>query len=276
MTKPNQRPGPNEPAWWFIVAAGELVLGRDEPLPPHGMAAQMPMPDLSEYKIVFLGELRERNCYLVLADYGDTQFAELGEFGNVRELLTVGDEALFAIAARAKQVSEFLSTHRFCGRCGVRMHEVDWELAMHCHSCQHRCYPRISPCIIVAIRKGRQVLLARGKRHPEGLFSVLAGFVEAGEAIERTLEREVMEEAGIKIKNPRFVGTQSWPFPHSLMIGFTAEWESGELRLDPFELEEGDWFDIDKLPRIPSAGTIARRLIDRLKTEIDQETESRG
>ncbi|PTB84916.1 NAD(+) diphosphatase [Pseudidiomarina aestuarii] len=272
MNKPYQRPAADEPAWWFIVAGGEIILERGESLPPHGILNQIPMPDLSDYKVVYLGELRERNCYLVMADYGDTQFADLGEFGNVREILLQGDDELFAVAARAKQFNEFLLTHRFCGRCGTRMQAVDWELAMHCHSCQHRCYPRISPCIIVAIRKGNQVLLARGKRHPEGLFSVLAGFVESGETLEQTLAREVMEEAGVEIRNIEYIASQSWPFPHSLMIGFIAEWEAGEIHLDPFELEEGDWFPIDALPRVPPQGTIAYKLIDSLKRKIEQET----
>ena len=189
----------------------------------------------------------------------------------MRELVIGSDDELFAMAARAKQIADFLPTHRYCGRCGARMQAVDWEIAMHCHTCQHRCYPRISPCIIVAIRKERQILLARSKRHPKGQYSVLAGFVEAGEPLETTLAREVMEEAGIRIKNPRYVLSQSWPFPNSLMMGFLAEWESGDVRIDPFELEEGGWFDIDHLPLIPQPGTIANKLIMRLKAEIDQE-----
>ena len=100
---------------------------------------------------------------------------------------------------------------------------------------------------------------------------MLAGFVEAGEPLEQTLAREVFEEAGIRIKNARYVGSQAWPYPHSLMIGFIADWDSGELRLDPFELEDGDWYDIDQLPRVPFKGTIARRLIDTVIAEIEQE-----
>jgi len=171
------------------------------------------------------------------------------------------DEARFLMAARAKQVAEFMATHRYCGRCGSRMQAVDWELAMQCHHCDHRCYPRISPCIIVAITKGEQILLARSKRHPAGLYSVLAGFVETGESLEQALAREVMEEAGIEVKNIRYVASQPWPFPHSLMCGYTAEWAAGDLHIDPIELEHGDWFAFDQLPSIPNEGTIAHRLI---------------
>ncbi|WP_127346360.1 NAD(+) diphosphatase [Pseudidiomarina mangrovi] len=271
MTKPYQRPAADEPAWWFILSAGDILVREPDKLPPHGQLNSLAMPDLSAYQLVFLGELRERNCYLVVADYGDNNFGALGEFVNLREILALGDDELFAVAARAKQITEFLSTHQFCGRCGTRMQAVDWELAMHCHRCEHRCYPRISPCIIVAIRRQNTILLARGKRHPEGLYSVLAGFAEAGEPLEQTLAREVYEEAGIRIKNARYIGSQAWPFPHSLMLGFVAEWDSGDLRLDPFELEDGDWFAIDQLPRVPFQGTIARRLIETVIAEIEQE-----
>lgn len=270
MNKPYQHPAPDEPVWWFVISGGELLLTNEKQI-PHGLLEELPMPDLSDYKTVFIGELRERHCYLVVADYADTNFSAVGEFSSVRELIVGTDDALFAMAARAKQVTDFLATHRFCGRCGARMQAVDWELAMHCHHCQHRCYPRISPCIIVAIRKGREILLARGKRHPEGLYSVLAGFAEAGESLEQTLDREVMEEAGVCIKNARYVTSQSWPFPNSLMVGYIAEWAAGDLRVDPFELEDGDWYDIDQLPRIPAEGTIANKLIMTVKAEIDQE-----
>lgn len=273
MNKPYQKPAQDEPVWWFVISAGDILVAEDKQI-PHGYLSELPMPDLREYKTVFIGELRERHCYLVIADFGDTNFAAVGEFVSVRELINEGDDELFAMAARAKQVADFLATHRFCGRCGARMQAVDWELAMHCHSCQHRCYPRISPCIIVAIRRDNQILLARGKRHPEGLYSVLAGFAEAGEALEQTLAREVMEEAGVQIKNPRYVSSQSWPFPNSLMVGFVADWAAGDVRIDPFELEEGGWFDINKLPKIPGPGTIANKLIMRVKAEIDQERKS--
>jgi NAD+ diphosphatase len=270
MNKPYQKPAQDEPVWWFVISAGDILVTEDKQI-PHGYLSELPMPDLREYKTVFIGELRERHCYLVIADFADTNFTAVGDFISVRELITEGDDELFAMAARAKQVADFLATHRFCGRCGARMQAVDWELAMHCHSCQHRCYPRISPCIIVAIRRDNQILLARGKRHPEGLYSVLAGFAEAGEALEQTLAREVMEEAGVHIKNPRYVSSQSWPFPNSLMVGFIADWAGGDVRIDPFELEEGGWFDINKLPKIPGQGTIANKLIMRVKAEIDQE-----
>lgn len=272
MIKPDSQPAPDEPAWWFVIASGELLYtartdSQQPAQPPHGTLTELPFPELRDYPVLFIGELRERACYVIIADHADPNFAAVGEFGSVRELIVHDDEALFAVAARAKQVADFVLTHRYCGRCGARMDAVDWELAMQCGQCQHRCYPRIAPCVIVAIRKQNQILLARGKRHPEGLFSVLAGFVESGETLEQALHREVYEEAGIRVKNLRYVASQPWPFPHSLMVGFTADWASGDIRLDPFELEAGDWFNLDELPRTPPAGTIAHRLIMSLKSK---------
>lgn len=265
MVKPDSRPGHDEPAWWFIISSGDILVRDESHRLPCAAMQDLPLPDLTDYPVAFIGELRERPCYLVVADHQDPNFSAVGEFVNLRLLIAQQDEAMFAVAARAKQVAEFMLTHRFCGRCGVRMQAVDWEMAMQCQQCQHRCYPRISPCIIVAITRGNDILLARGKRHPAGLYSVLAGFVESGESLEQALHREVLEEAGIAVKNVQYIASQPWPFPHSLMMGFTAEWDSGDLHIDPIELEEGYWFPLTELPTIPPPGTIAHRLIAAVK-----------
>lgn len=174
----------------------------------------------------------------------------------------VVDQSLFQIAARAWQVALFLRTHRFCGQCGSRTHRIDWELAVQCSNCQHRCYPRVSPCIIVAVRKGKQILLAQGQHHREGLYSTLAGFVESGETLEQAVHREVMEEVGIKLTNLRYFASQPWPFPHSLMMGFLADYASGDIQVDGHEILRADWFDIDDLPLIPGKLSIAGQLIE--------------
>ncbi|MCH2454857.1 MAG: NAD(+) diphosphatase [Idiomarina sp.] len=253
-------PANDEPAWWFVVSADHIFLTHDGEV-PFGQLNQLAFPDLAQYQVIEIGEIRERTCYLVMADYMDEQFKG-GDFAPLRQLLKPDDMEIFEMAGRARQFSDFLNTHRFCGRCGTRMQSVEWELAMHCHQCHHRCYPRVSPCIIVAITKGEQLLLAQGKRHKAGLYSILAGFVEAGENLEQALEREVYEEAGIRVKNIQYHMSQPWSFPHSLMMGFTAEWDSGNLHIDPHELVTGDWFPINDLPQIPPQGTIARTLID--------------
>ena len=260
LVKPYVKPSKDEPARWFICSAGDVFITENGNV-PSGPMASLNFPDLSQYTVVYLGELRERPCYLIVADLNDPAFVG-GEFVPLRSLLSVHDEEQFAMAGRARQVMDFINQHRFCGRCGARMQAVDWELAMHCQQCNHRCYPRVSPCIIVAIRKEDTLLLARGKRHKQGIYSVLAGFVEPGESLEQALAREVHEEAGIEVCDIEYQLSQPWPFPHSLMMGFTAQWQSGDLHIDPVELETGDWFAIDNLPDTPPEGTIAHRLIE--------------
>jgi NAD+ diphosphatase len=124
------------------------------------------------------------------------------------------------------------------------------------------CFPRLSPAIIVRITKGELILLARNHRFPTGRFSVLAGFVEPGETLEEAVAREVREEVGIRVRNIRYFDSQPWPFPNSLMLGFTAEYAEGELVIQEDELDEAHWFGRDELPDLPPAISIARRLID--------------
>jgi len=152
---------------------------------------------------------------------------------------------------------------------------VSWEMAMHCHTCQHRSYPRVSPCIIVAIRHQNKILLAQGPQHlKSGFFSTLAGFVESGETLEEAVHREVFEEVGVKIKNVEYFNSQPWPFPHSLMVGYLAEFESGDIVVDGKEILKADWFDIDNLPIVPPKFSIAGRLIEETQKRIsDSSTE---
>jgi NAD+ diphosphatase len=136
------------------------------------------------------------------------------------------------------------------------------ELAMECTACGQLSYPRISPAVIVAILRDEKILLARANRFPSGFYSVLAGFVEPGETLEQCAKREVREETGIEVKNLRYFSSQPWPFPHSLMVAFTAEYAAGEIRIDPSEIADAGWYSADALPLIPDPITVARKLID--------------
>ncbi|MFT5541891.1 MAG: NAD+ diphosphatase [Glaciecola sp.] len=188
---------------------------------------------------------------------------------SMREVVMSMRKEDFQHVAQAWQYAVFLRTHQFCGRCGSRMDRVAWEMAMHCHTCQHRCYPRVSPCIIVAIRHENKILLAQGERQKEiGFFSTLAGFVESGETLEEAVHREVFEEVGVKVKNVEYFKSQPWPFPHSLMIGYLAEYDSGDIVVDGKEIIEADWFDINDLPTVPPKFSIARRLIEETQKRM--------
>lgn len=136
------------------------------------------------------------------------------------------------------------------------------ERAKVCPSCGFVNYPRISPAMIVAVTRGREILLAKGSRFQGGFYSVLAGFVEPGETFEECVEREIKEEVGLKVKNINYFGSQPWPFPDSLMVGFTAEYAGGDITIDNKEILDAGWYTAEGLPLIPGNGSIARRLID--------------
>jgi NAD+ diphosphatase len=203
-----------------------------------------------------------------LLDLGLTQLCESDlqahdlALVSLREFMMQHDPDYFQPVARAWQYALFLKTHQFCGQCGHRTRQINWEMAKQCDNCGHRTYPRISPCIIVAIRRGPQILLAQGPRHVHtGIFSTLAGFVESGETLEQAVAREVMEEVGVQVKNIQYFDSQPWPFPHSLMVGFTAEYDCGEIVVDGKEIVAAQWFDLHDLPPVPPSVSIAGRLI---------------
>ncbi len=137
------------------------------------------------------------------------------------------------------------------------------ERAKRCPQCGFLYFPRLAPAIIVLIERGDQLLMARSHRFAPGVYSVLAGFVEPGESLEEAVVREVKEEVGISIKDIRYFGSQPWPFPHSLMVGFTATYAGGDISVDPTELEDAGWFTVDSIPPLPGKLSIARKLIDR-------------
>lgn len=199
-------------------------------------------------------------CY-ALALEGAEVPAGLRSIG-LRAVHTELGPEMFAAAGRAAQVLTWDREHRFCGACGTPTQRDENELARVCPACGLRSYPRISPAIMVLIRRGREILLARNRRSTTGMFSALAGFVEAGETLEQTIVREVREEVGVEIDDIRYFGSQSWPFPHSLMIAFTAAYAGGDVVPDGVEIEEARFFDVDALPQLPPAGlSIASRLI---------------
>ncbi len=181
---------------------------------------------------------------------------------RLRETFALLGEDAFVAAGRATQIAEWAATSRFCGRCATPTARVPGERCMRCPACGLLAYPRIAPAVIVLVRRGDEALLARNARTPMPFYSTLAGFVEAGETLEATVAREIREEAGIEVTDVRYFGSQPWPFPHSLMVGFTAMWAGGELRPDDREIADARWFRADALPPIPPRISIARRLID--------------
>ncbi|WP_224249207.1 NAD(+) diphosphatase [Hyalangium gracile] len=209
----------------------------------------------------FLGTLDGVDCYAAPYPKGQEPPPGLKLMG-ARGLFLKVDEVLLSVAGRALAIAEWDITHRFCGRDGTPTQLVPGERSRKCPACRTPFYPRISPAVIVLITRGDTMLLARAPQFPEPFFSTLAGFVEPGESLEEAVAREVKEEVGVELQNLRYFGSQPWPFGRSLMVGFTAEYAGGELRIDGREIAEARWFTIDELPRIPPRVSIARALID--------------
>ncbi|MGE4630491.1 MAG: NAD(+) diphosphatase [Pseudohongiellaceae bacterium] len=188
---------------------------------------------------------------------------------SLRSLLFVQQDYDFSVIGKASQIIDWYGSHQFCGSCGGSTEHHEIERAVCCLTCNNRFYPRINPCAIVLVVRGRKVLLARSARFRTGFYSCLAGFIEIGETAEETVLREVKEEVGICVNNVRYIKSQSWPFPSQLMLGFIAEYESGEIEPEPEEIEEADWYDIDQLPNIPLPGiSVAGELIQYYSEQV--------
>ena len=209
----------------------------------------------------YLGALDAVDCVAVgLPD--DAEAPPGWRYAGLRSLFFVLPDALLALAARSCQIVEWDATHRFCGRCATATEDKAGERAKECPACGLVAYPRVSPAMMVLVTRGTDVLLARAHRFPPAMFSALAGFVEPGETIEDCIRREVREEVGVEVGKLDYFASQSWAFPHSLMIAFTAEYAGGEVRPDDTEIAEARWFAFDAVPKLPPSVSIARRLID--------------
>ncbi len=258
---------PDADSLCFVFQQSTLLVAGDPAatlLPGHADLAGLATAPLRR---LYLGTLGERACYAF--EYGAaTEAPQDMQWQGLRSLFGRLDESLFALAGRALQFIDWDRTHQFCGRCGTPTQHRASERARECPACNLIAYPRIAPAVMCLIRRGRAILLARSPRFPPGMYSALAGFVEPGESLEQCLAREVLEETGIRIANARYFASQPWPFPHSLMIAFVADYAGGEITPAPDEIEDAQWFDIDALPKLPNRISIARRLIDGVVAEM--------
>lgn len=239
-----------ETGWWFVCHEGLLWLPNGEA--PFGKAIDW---KLAGENAQCIGEWQGEPVWLVCKKVPQDMM-------TVRALLGQ-DKAFFQLAGKAVQLEDFYRSHKYCGYCGHEMYKSDREWACLCRHCRQRYYPQIAPSVIVAIRRDDKILLAQHARHRGGIYTVLAGFVEVGETLEQAAAREIMEESQIEITNLRYIASQPWPFPHSLMIAYMADYKSGEICIDENELIHADWFRYDELPaQLPPPGTVARRLIE--------------
>ena len=244
----------------FIFRGSELLVRESDSMPPTAGA----MPAMALDADAFLPVGNWDGVYCRTAWVPKATPPPPGHlFKGLRSLFAKLDEDTIAVAGRAVQIAEFARTHRFCGACGQPMAKAPGERAMKC-PCGHLAYPRISPAMMVLVKRGPAILLARNVAVPAGgRMSALAGFLEPGESIEEAVHREVREEVGVEVKDLRYFASQSWPFPHALMIAFTAEYAGGDLRCDPNEIAEARWFGPgDTLPELSPRQSISRALID--------------
>jgi NAD+ diphosphatase len=253
--------GDGAPGYWFIFADGKLLLQNWNGSWAIPFAPDAGLLQVWPVRTQYLGTLGGQPCHS--AEVAPDAAAPAGmTFTELRSCYGLVDEDMYLLAGRALQIVSWDQTNQFCGRCGAGTTPLKGERAKKCPRCGLISYPRLSPAVITAVLKGDQILLARraGTRVP--MFSILAGFVEPGETLEDCLKREVFEEVGIRVKNLRYFSSQPWPFPNSLMIGFIAEYESGEIKPDGLEVSEARWYSASSLPNIPPKFTIARDLID--------------
>lgn len=174
----------------------------------------------------------------------------------------------YRIACKGAELLNLDRNSRFCGRCGGRLRRSDNGLSKLCDNCGAEVFPQISPCVIVLVRRGEEALLVHAATFRSGFYGLVAGYVETGETLEECVRREVIEETSLEIENLRYAGSQPWPNPANLMLGFTADYAGGELRFADGELTSGGFFSIDRLPQLPSGASIARMLINQWIRDI--------
>lgn len=254
-------PPDKTPAFWFIFRQKNLLVNSEntvELLPRLRGPEELSLHLLRRQ---FIGNFAGIPCYA--AEVAEDQVAPPSyEFRSLRGLLSLLEEDLFFTAGRALQIIHWDRTHQYCGQCGAPTVQENHQHSRRCSRCGLTTFPRLSPAVIVLVTRGREVLLARSPRFTPGMYSTLAGFVEPGESLEECIHREIREEVGVEVANLRYFGSQPWPFPHSLMIGFHAEYAGGDIVVDGEEIEAAGWFPLIKLPPLPPPGSIARKLIE--------------
>jgi NAD+ diphosphatase len=244
---------------FFCVRQGRVLVRA-----PGGIVELPAEPCAGERHV--LGSLGDRACIAI--DASGLQTPPGLEWRGLRELHGLVSDQLWGIAARATQIVDWDLTHRFCGRCGTATVLGLKERVRHCLNCGLNAYPRVSPAIIVLVTRGEhedEALLAWGSHRRTPHYSTLAGFVEPGETLEEALVREVHEETGVVVQDIRYFGSQAWPFPHQLMVGYRARYASGEIRLQESEISDARWFtpsEVDAVTASRGQFSIAGQLID--------------
>jgi NAD+ diphosphatase len=256
-----EAPASNAEALWFAFRGDELLIRHDGGVARAPLAFALDELGLTARRTQVLGALDGVPCFSAELD-PSAAAPEGHRFASLRALHGKMPPGELDVAGLAFQIQHWDRTHQVCGACGAALLLKAGERAKRCEPCALDFYPRVSPAIIVLVHDGPRLLMTRQPRFPPGLYGLVAGFLEPGETLERCVEREVAEETGLRVKGLRYFGSQPWPFPHQVMIGFFAELAGGELRVDTSELEDARWFHRDALPTLPPRISIARALVE--------------
>ncbi|UQA63366.1 NAD(+) diphosphatase [Polyangium aurulentum] len=261
-------PGPLPPApdaRWFAFRGNDLLVRVLPEGGPHGYevpvaadASALPAPPVRTQP---LGWIDGIPCHSVELPE-DAPEREGHAYVSLRRLYGRADAAVFEAAGTAYQVQYWDRTHQFCSVCAAQLTLAEGERSKRCPRCAHQFFPKVTPATIVLVEDGPRILMTRAPRFPPGMYGLVAGFVESGESLEACVAREVAEETGISISDITYFGSQPWPFPHQVMVGFVARYAGGAIVVNKDELEEAAWFHRDALPNLPPPLSIARQLVD--------------
>ncbi len=246
-------------SYWFIFCANKLLVSANGKMLPSSHS-------LILNNVLYMGTLK--GIHLFSGEIQDEiEPADGYIWSSLRPLHATLDESIFSIAGRALQLIQWNRSNKYCGYCGSATFLHERERCRECQSCGQLAYPKQSMAVLVLVRKDKHILLARSPQFSEPFFSTLAGFVEPGETLEQCVIREILEEVGIIVKNVRYFANQPWPLSNSFMIGFSCEWQEGEIQIDPTEIEEAGWFNVNNLPKLPPKYSLERLQIDEFIKE---------
>lgn len=252
---------------WFIFQAGKLLISSTDAQDPLSSSDVTPVQSLLTRQYT----LYTNHQYIVYCAEIPQHIEQPSSLSSIplKRALEQLNDLWYNLAVKAASIINWDKNHQFCGHCAHATVHESHTFERRCTACNLLFYPRISPSVIVAIRHEDKILMARSPHFPPGAYGLIAGFVEPGESLENTVHREVFEEVGIKIKNLSYFGSQSWPFPDSIMMAFTADYASGDIIIDNIEISEAGWYRFDQLPGRPTSKvSISSRLLDHTINEL--------
>ncbi len=242
--------------WVVCIFEGEIFVDDSSPVFSYHSIATFSF----EFELIHhLGVMEGRACFVIVLSESFSAFPF--ERSSLRGLFHQIDEQVFALVARALQITYWLRDNQYCGRCGNPTQLTEGERSLTCCECGAVFFPSISPCVLGLVWRNNQILLAHNSAFKEGMYSILAGYIEPGENAEQALAREVKEEVNVEIHQPNYVNSQVWPFPSQLMFGYTAQYRSGDIIVDGTEILHADWFSVEALPMIPPSQTLSGKMI---------------